>query len=142
MSDDNHSVDRLGLEILTYEECWQLLTDTPIGRIAFFDSGSPEILPVTHAVTGGRIVFRSVAGTKLDNTSTAPVVAFEVDGWNAEARCGWSVMARGTAESAPLDADELDALGLVPWVDEAAGGTWISIRVDEISGRRLTHPSS
>ena len=98
MSDDNHSVDRLGLEILTYEECWQLLTDTPIGRIAFFDSGSPEILPVTHAVTVGRIVFRSVAGTKLDHTSTAPAVAFEVDGWNAEARCGGSVMARGTDE--------------------------------------------
>ena len=130
-------VDRLGLEILPPDECWELLANSPVGRRAFMDAGAPEVFPVTHAVVGRRIVFRSAAGTKLGAATMAPAVAFEVDAWDPPQRSGWSVVARGTAESAPLDGQELDRLGLESWLTPAAEGTWIAILVDEISGRRL-----
>lgn len=86
---------------------------------------------------GRRIAFRSPEGGKLAAARMASAVAFEVDDWDPTNRRGWSVVARGVAESAPEDAKELDALGLEPWLDRAARGTWIAIRVDEITGRRL-----
>ncbi len=130
-------VDRHGLEFLTYDECWELLASSPVGRIAFMHDGVPEILPVTHAVTGGRIVFRSAEGTKLGAATMAPAVGFEVDAWDPLKRSGWSVLAKGTAESTPPDSEELDGLGLESWLPSVSGGTWISIRVDDITGRRL-----
>lgn len=132
--------DRLGLEILTPDACWQLLADTAVGRIAFVDAGEPMILPVTHTVDGHRIAFRSSTGTKLEAAAMAQAVAFEADGWDASTHQGWSVLARGQAETV-YDDDEiasLEATGSQPWLDEARHGTWVRIRVDEISGRRLT----
>jgi hypothetical protein len=64
-------------------------------------------------------------------------VAFEVDGWDVERHRGWSVVARGTARSAPDDTDQLDALGVEPWIGPADRGTWVEILVTEITGRRI-----
>lgn len=132
-------VDRLGLEIIDPDVCWDLMTETPVGRLAFVDDGSPMVLPVIHSVVGRRIVFRSSPGEKLAAARMRWPVAFEVDEWDAVHRTGWSVVARGTAQSAPEDAAELDALHVEPWLEATAWGTWIEIQVDEISGRRLGH---
>lgn len=144
MADDTHTtaVDRLGLEVLSPEECWDLVARAPVGRLAFGEEGGPMILPVVHGVVGRRIAFRSAAGGKLAAARMDEPVAFEVDAWDAGGRTGWSVVARGTARSAPEDTAELDALHLEPWLGPADRGTWIEIRVDEISGRRLTRPSA
>lgn len=131
------AVDHLGLAILSPEECWSLIEATPIGRVAFVDAGAPIVLPVTHGVRGRRIVFLSPEGGKLAAARMAPAVAFEVDDWDAEERTGWSVVAQGVAETVPADVADLDALGVEPWLDGAARGTWIEIRVDEVTGRRL-----
>ncbi len=132
-------VDHHGLAVLTAEDCWERIVATPIGRIAFVDAGEPLILPVTHGVHRHSIVFRSGIGTKLDTAEMAKPLAFEADQWNAEDRTGWSVLARGVADTV-LDDEligELDALGVLPWLEEAADGTWVRLRVDEISGREL-----
>lgn len=129
--------DHLGLEVLSPDECWQRIADTPIGRIAFVESGAPMVLPVVHGVLGHRIAFRSVEGSKLAAAQMGQSVAFEVDGWDADTRTGWSVVARGTAETSPEDSDELDDLQVRSWLPATDEGTWIEIRVDEISGRRL-----
>lgn len=133
-------VDRLGLGVLDPEVCWELMARAAVGRVAFVDEGGPMVLPVIHAVIGRRVVFRSQPGGKLDTARMGGQVAFEVDGWDAEDRTGWSVVARGTAQSAPEDAADLDALHLDTWLEPAARGTWIEIRVDEITGRRLSRP--
>ena len=133
------SVDRLGLEVLPPEECWTLVAAAPVGRVAFVDAGEPMVLPVTHGVSGHHIVFRSGRGTKLSAVEMAPSIAFEVDHWDAAHRTGWSVLVRGVGEPV-YDADEvaaLEGLGIDPWLESAAGGTWVRLRVDEITGRRI-----
>lgn len=136
---DRTPVDRLGLEVLSADECWELLASTPIGRVAFVDAGEPVVFPVTHGVHGRSVVFRSGSGTKLEAASMAQPVAFEVDGWDHDRRVGWSVLARGVGETV-YDEDEIEAFaasGVEPWIAAAAAGTWIRLRVDEISGRRI-----
>ncbi|WCO66545.1 pyridoxamine 5'-phosphate oxidase family protein [Iamia majanohamensis] len=131
------TLDRLGLEVLSPQECWDLLAAAPVGRLAFVDGGAPMVLPVTHRVVGRRVVFRSPAGGKLSAAVVAAPVAFEVDEWDADGRTGWSVVARGVAESSPDDVAALEGLGLDPWLDEARRATWVQVRVDEVTGRRL-----
>jgi nitroimidazol reductase NimA-like FMN-containing flavoprotein (pyridoxamine 5'-phosphate oxidase superfamily) len=133
-------VDRLGLEVLTPDECWQLVARAPVGRLAFAEDGGPMILPVVHGVVGRRIAFRSAGGGKLGVARMAGPVAFEVDGWDVDHHTGWSVVARGVARSAPDDTAELDALGLQPWIGPADRGTWVEVVVDEITGRRIAGP--
>lgn len=138
-------VDRLGLEVLSADECWRLLGSTPIGRVAFVDAGEPLVFPVTHGVLGHSIVFRSTTGTKLEAARMARALTFEADAWSPEEHRGWSVLVRGVGETVYDDEAiaEFDALGVEPWLDAAAVGTWIRIRVSEISGRRLVraaHP--
>jgi len=138
---DTPTTDRLGLEVLDPDECWALVAAAPVGRLAFDEDGGPMVLPVVHGVVGRRIAFRSAAGGKLSAARMSGPVAFEVDAWDAADRTGWSVVARGTARSAPEDTAELEALQLEPWLGPAGRGTWIEVRVDEITGRRLGKPA-
>jgi len=136
---DRPAIDRLDLEILPFGPCWDLVASAPIGRVAFLDNGEPAVFPVTHAVIGRRIVFRSQAGAKLAAASVGRTVAFEVDAWDAVERTGWSVLVRGVADLVddPLEVARLEALDLEPWAPAVRGGSWIQIRADEVSGRRL-----
>lgn len=139
MSDaDIGSTDRFGLEILPPDACWKLLDSTAVGRVAFVDAGEPVILPVTHSVHGHSIVFRSGAGSKLEAAAMSHPLAFEVDGWDEDRRAGWSVLARGVGETV-YDDEEIESFGggAEPWLQAAADGTWVRLRVDEVSGRRI-----
>ncbi|MDE0802152.1 MAG: pyridoxamine 5'-phosphate oxidase family protein [Acidimicrobiales bacterium] len=140
MSDDTNqvNVDRHGLEVLSVEECWALLAAAPIGRVALVDAGEPSVFPVTHAVEGHTIAFRSGSGTKLEAAAMNRPLAFEVDDWDAEQRSGWSVLAHGMGETVYED-EVLSSFesGLEPWLDSATRGTWIRIRVTDVSGRRI-----
>lgn len=132
-------LDRNGLEVLGPGECLDLLAAAPVGRIAFVHDGAPTILPVTHVVTHGGVAFRSAPGSKLDHAIMGRPVAFEVDGLDVERRTGWSVVLRGVADmvdDAELEA-ELDQRELEPWSAHVAEGTWVLLRADELSGRRL-----
>lgn len=138
MSDTtDRNVDRLGLEILSPDRCWELLAAAPVGRVAFVDAGEPMVLPVTHGVHGRSIVFRSGTGSKLEAAAMARPLAFEIDGWDPARRVGWSVLARGVGGT--VDDDEVAGFGAgtEPWLTSAAGGTWVRIRVDEVSGRQI-----
>lgn len=136
------STDRMGLEVLPRFECWNLLASTPVGRVAFIHGGEPVILPVTHGVSGRTIIFRTGMGSKLLAAHSGQIVAFEADEWEAFSRTGWSVLARGLAETvhnaeavAAFEAERVE-----PWLASAAEGVWIRIRVEEISGRRIPAP--
>ncbi|MDZ7676111.1 MAG: pyridoxamine 5'-phosphate oxidase family protein [Acidimicrobiales bacterium] len=138
MSDAN--LDRLGLEVLSPDECWQLLADAPVGRVAFVDAGEPVVFPVTHTVHGHSVVFRTGSGTKLEAAKMSQAIAFEADAWDASDRRGWSVLVRGVGETVYEDGElaELESSAAGPWLDSATQGVWVRIRADEISGRRLS----
>lgn len=133
------ATDREGLEVLTPDQCYELLDTSPLGRVAFMTAGEPVILPVNHRLDGRTIAFRINSGATYDNAVMKRAVAFEVDGYDQATRTGWSVLVRGTAD---IEEDEtvvarLEALDLHPWADGAERPDWVRIHATEVSGRRI-----
>ncbi len=52
------------VERLAPDECWDLLAQTNVGRLAVLVDGHPDIFPVNYVLDGDSIVFRTGAGTK------------------------------------------------------------------------------
>ena len=92
-------------EVLSTNECWALLRDSVVGRLAVTVVGSPDIFPVNPIVDHGSIVFRTSAGTKLAATK-GKEVAFEVDGYDTETARAWSVVVKGQANEI-LEVEEI-----------------------------------
>lgn len=133
-------IDRNGLEVLDRETCLSLLATATLGRVGFSSEALPVVLPVTFALTDDAVVFRTVAGTKLDAALGGSVVAFESDDVDPLEHCGWSVVVTGVAEpiadpaSLPVEAHRAPR-----WIrtGRAADDNWIRIPTDIVSGRRL-----
>src|SRR5688572_4841399 len=89
-------------EVLTHEECVDLLGCEEIGRIAWVSNGRPTLVPVNYAWDGEAVVIRSDAGLKLaeilDNE-----VAFEIDRIDRARKQGWSVVVQGAAHEVSID---------------------------------------
>jgi nitroimidazol reductase NimA-like FMN-containing flavoprotein (pyridoxamine 5'-phosphate oxidase superfamily) len=132
---DTHS----HVEELDPGQCWTLLSQAPIGRLAVVVDAGPEIFPVNHVVDPGRILFRTAAGTKLF-AAVGRGVAFEVDGVDTGSGRAWSVVAKGVAEELD-DAVALDDLDdrLVPWLDSEKPHVLVLDR-PTLSGRRFALP--
>lgn len=130
--------DRRGLIVMTLEESEQMLSVRSIGRVAIVTAGEPLILPVLFLYTQGTIVFRTAPGEKLDAVWQNAVAAFEIDGWDAPTRTGWSVLVIGRTETVyqKEQVAELEELGLESWVPSPPT-TWVRIRPSEITGRRI-----
>lgn len=120
--------------------CRRLLEGEIVGRLGLAVGGHVEIFPVNFAVADDKIVFRTTEGLKaLAAASSTPEVAFEVDGFDAERRSGWSVVAVGRMELV-LDrvrSAQLDRLDVRPFADAVRRNQWIEITIDRISGRRV-----
>jgi nitroimidazol reductase NimA-like FMN-containing flavoprotein (pyridoxamine 5'-phosphate oxidase superfamily) len=126
------------LEHLTPDECWQLLSATPVGRIGVLHDSAPEIYPVNHLVDRGTIVFRTDPGTKLRGLLRSPAVCYEADGIDAQAAMGWSVLVKGRAEQLS-DPDDLDRVARLPLRLWSLGDKahWIRIVPEDVTGRRI-----
>ena len=137
---DAFPTDRRGLEILSLAECEGLLALGEIGRVAVVVAGEPFIVPVNYRYHHQNVIFRTAAGDKLDVMALRSPVAFQIDGWYPASRTGWSVLVRGISEEVYEEAElkELADLGLEPWAPELQPLTWLRIRSQEISGRRIT----
>jgi uncharacterized protein len=131
--------DHRGLRVLGLDECMRRLRATPLGRLAFVQDGEPVVLPVNHGVDGLDVVFRTTWGSKLQVAEEAGIVAFEVDGFDADRDAGWSVLVKGTAsvvyESA--DTDRVDQLDIRSWPGHEET-FWVRLRPFEVTGRELT----
>lgn len=127
------------LEVLTEQQCRELLASRDLGRIAFSIGDQPEIFPVNYAADGSVVVFRTAHGTKLQRAVMCRV-AFEVDGWDPDAKVGWSVVLKGVAEEVTTGIDPFSAaLRERPIYPLAPGPreSWIAIYPSQISGRRF-----
>ena len=130
------SVDHQGLEVLSPDHCWALISGSPVGRVAFVEEGGPIVLPVNHALVGHRVVFRTARGALLREALSDRPVAFEVDGYDTTARSGWSVLVKGRARLGD-DPEALDRLGLDAWADSIERNDWVAVIAEEITGRRI-----
>jgi len=131
--------DHVGQEVMGPDECNNKLAATPVGRVAFIADGDLTILPINYRFHEGTIVFRTASGSKLEAAGRHSPIAFEIDGWDAEAHTGWSVLVKGVALEALAD-DEADweyGLDLKPWSEVVERRYWVRIRPDEITGRKI-----
>lgn len=133
------------IEQLSGEECWRLLADSPVGRVGLIVDDAPEIYPVNHLVDNGTIVFRSDPGTKLAGLARHPEVCFQVDGFDAQQRIGWSVLVKGRAQQVRQmpDAEERRRVEGLPVDYWAPGPKWYRVRIVpiDVTGRRIRHPT-
>ena len=129
-------------QVLTEDECLDLLRSRQLGRVAFAVQGKVEILPVNYGMEGAIIVFRTSLGTKL-NAAPKTELAFEVDSWDPASGVGWSVVARGPAEEVTTNPGRVaEHLRRVPVHPVAPGDRWhwVGIKPSELSGRRFDVP--
>lgn len=129
---------------LTRHECELLLRAGVFGRMVFPGPRGPEIVPVNYVATADAVLVRTAPGTLLDRCADGATLVFEVDHVDYERWHGWSVVVRGRGEALTedqLSADERRIPGPPRWVPRAAE-SWIRLRWDELSGRRLGAASS
>ncbi|MGD0375843.1 MAG: pyridoxamine 5'-phosphate oxidase family protein [Streptosporangiaceae bacterium] len=126
---------------LTKCECFGLLAREQLGRVAFVDDRGPMVLPVNFVLDRQMVLFRTDEGTKLDVASCGGRVAFEVDGTEAAARTGWSVVVRGEAVEVtdPAELARMRELPLDPWLP-GAKSRYVRILPAALTGRRISVP--
>ncbi len=126
------------MEVLHESTCWELLRATEVGRLAEIGPDGPEIFPVNYVVDHGSLVFRTARGTKVAAVRDDPRVAFEIDGYDADAGLAWSVVVHGSAHEVRTltDAVATAELPLQPW-HGSAKNTFLRIVPETLTGRRF-----
>jgi len=138
--------DAIGtLEPLDVDECFALLANHDVGRLAVVVDEQPMIFPVNYIlVDDTQLLFSTDPGTKLSHSALARV-AFEVDELDEQRRIGWSVVVQGTGREVT---DALDARSradqearLEPWPGGVRGHR-VRIIPRVVTGRRIVRPNS
>jgi len=126
---------------LSKSECFELLAREHLGRVAVVDDRGPVVFPVNFVLDRHMVVFRTDAGSKLDAACCGSRVAFEVDGTDAAARTGWSVVVRGEAAEVTGRAElaRLRKLPLDPWAP-GAKTHFVRILPAVLTGRQISAP--
>lgn len=123
---------------LSTEECFALLGETGVGRVAFVTASGPLIHPVNYLVDDQTIVLRTSPYTRLGGHPFG-LVAFEVDDLDQDMRRGWSVVIVGRC-AAVEDTDEAIALRRGGRLAAWAGGhrnLFVRITPQQTTGRRI-----
>jgi uncharacterized protein len=126
-------------EVLSEEDCMELLRTHSVGRIALMDNDQPLIFPVNYAADDRAVVFRTAPGMKLRESRMARV-AFEIDEVDETTGTAWSVMVNGIAYEITDALDELSERLRTLVVEPMAPGersNWVAVMRHEISGRRF-----
>lgn len=132
------ATDDASATILPASQCWALLRQSVVGRLAVVDDeGQPDIFPVNHVVDHAAVAFRTADGTKLARAINRKV-AFEVDGYDTETRSAWSVVLKGAAREiwAVDDAIKALELPLTPW-QQSAKPRLVRLEPTSVTGRRF-----
>ena len=134
------TTDRFGMTVLDQHECWELLREHEVGRLAVSIANHPDIFPINYIVDRGAVVFRTAEGTKLAALTVAigRRVAFEIDGYDATTGEAWSVVVHGMAEMLDRlnDVYAAQELPLFPW-EATPKPVFVRIRPRAVTGRRF-----
>ncbi len=124
------------MEELTPEACWEVLTEQPVGRLAYVLDGEVNIVPINHAVRDEQIVFETGQGSKLLAIDEQGTVAYEVDAITEHESV--SVVVRGFATALEGDEAEAAAGGVHPWIEEDRSEV-MAIVPSAVTGRRYRY---
>jgi nitroimidazol reductase NimA-like FMN-containing flavoprotein (pyridoxamine 5'-phosphate oxidase superfamily) len=130
-------IDRNGFEELDRSECFRLLKEAGVGRIAVTSGSLPLVLPLNYVVDGDTIVVETGRGNALESATAGAVVGFEVDNFNKRRHRGWTVMVTGVADEVRERRDIEHLRPLLSWTHEDAGDErFVRISSELVSGRR------
>jgi hypothetical protein len=126
------------VENLQSQQCWELLRQVSVGRLAVWIDDHPDIFPLNYIVDHGSVVFRTGDGSKLSGALGETPVALEADGVDAASGVAWSVVVKGKAAALTRTEDILDSasLHLFPW-QAGQKDHFVRITPDTITGRRF-----
>ncbi|MEV4426232.1 helix-turn-helix domain-containing protein [Streptomyces sp. R-07] len=121
-------------------ECWAMLDDHGVGRVAVTGDDGPEIFPVNYQVVGSEILFMTAAEAPLARAATSGAeIAFEEDRVDEAFSQGWSVLFVGPVRkvSDPATARALkDAAYSTPWAGDERD-TVVLLSPRRVTGRRV-----
>jgi nitroimidazol reductase NimA-like FMN-containing flavoprotein (pyridoxamine 5'-phosphate oxidase superfamily) len=122
------------VQVLSADDCLELLQTEQLGRLVASVGDRIDVYPINYLVDGRRVLFRTAEGTKLVELTIDHRVVFEVD--HTDATSGWSVVAHGSARTLTTSAEiaVADALDLRSWVPTTKYNT-VEIVPDELTGR-------
>ena len=128
------------MEVLSHEECTNLVSLGGVGRVAFTpkEVTAPLVLPVNFAWVHESVVFRTAIDGVIARQVSGPAT-FEVDRIDATMGEGWSVLVTGTARviDDPAETTELRTTApIMTWAD-GERETYVHIPAAHVSGRRI-----
>jgi nitroimidazol reductase NimA-like FMN-containing flavoprotein (pyridoxamine 5'-phosphate oxidase superfamily) len=123
---------------LTRSECFDLLANGQLGRVAVVDDYGPVVFPVSFVLDRHTVVFRTEPGTKLHAAGRGSLACFEADGTDVAGRTAWSVIVRGEITEV-TDPAELARLRALPLRVQAPGARdhYVKILPAVLTGRRI-----
>jgi nitroimidazol reductase NimA-like FMN-containing flavoprotein (pyridoxamine 5'-phosphate oxidase superfamily) len=127
-----------GLELLSEEQCIELLYAHHLGRVGVTVGGLPVILPVNYVWIDDAIVFRTSVGTKLHAATEKAIVAFEVDAHDEQKHTGWSVLAVGRCVRVdnPSEIATYQQSGVDAWA-QGDRNDFVRVTPELLTGRRI-----
>lgn len=130
-------------EILNLQQCWRLLGQTTIGRLALTTGNGPDIFPVNYKVDHETLIFRTGNGTKFTALLAADHIALEADAVSAEFGMAWSVVVKGRAVAVDDANTTLDVISqaLFPW-QGVKKEHFVRIVPEKVTGRRFARTPS
>ncbi|GAA3879566.1 pyridoxamine 5'-phosphate oxidase family protein [Saccharothrix violaceirubra] len=129
--------DSVGLEVLSRQECLELLGASSIGRLVFTDRALPMVHPVVFALDGESVVLRVPEGSAT-LVARDTIVAFEIDEIEKDLSRGWSVMAVGHVTEVDDEAS-LERLRALPLASRPHGRVdhYLVVELEVLTGRRI-----
>ena len=128
---------RGSLQELSREECFELLVEKVVGRVAYVNDDGPVVLPVNYVVDRESVLFRTSATGTMAGHLRDGTVSFQVDEVDEVTESGWSVLLRGEATfEQPKGTDPANQPRPSPWV-QGSRNLVVRIRPQLVTGRRL-----
>jgi uncharacterized protein len=136
-------LDSRSPQVLTRDQCRELLAEHHVGRVAWTAADGLQLLPVSYAFTQGSVFFRTSPYGVLSELVRPSEVIFEIDELDPDTRTGWSVVVVGRAQAVaePRDLIHLWTVdGIQPWAP-GIRTLFIEVTPRQITGRRFRGPA-
>jgi len=122
--------------VLAEYDCWGLLAQEDIARVAWASTEGVAIVPVNYVVADGALWFRTQPDTALARQCAAGRVAVEVDHVDRQDGSAWSVVVTGTAERVPGPQTPGRVVDLDIW-PSGRRNLFIRVTPADVTGRRI-----
>jgi len=137
------------MEPLSREEALRVLEEAPVAHLGMIDRGMPYVTPMSFVFSDDRVLFRTMAGRKLDALRANPNVCVEASRLDEETGDWHSVIVSGQAREVDEDSvQQATVAALLRKYDKIMGPVlssrgiqpfggmphFIEVVIDEVSG--------